>query len=503
MERRPPLAGGARLFDSLLGGVTAGIAAVWLLRLGAQAVRGTFATDECFHAYVAEFILQHHTLPARLPEFYSGLASYYPPVLHLAGALWAAVLGLPALHLLPIAFAGLTLAALLWGGAGVVPASARRWAVLLCLLNASLAIDAVRFYAEAPSTLLTIAAVVLTIRMQRGGGFGLPIATGVIAGMAVNAKITGWLLVPLLLAIALADVARGRRGEAVRPLIAAAVAIAIGLPWLIRNQVLFGSALYPAFVPDIDRALLALNQRHFSTPLPRFLLGIPPYLGIPMLLMLAAAVVMAFRARRFSMPEALLVFAVAGMLIVTLLPMAATRHLDLFVPVMALAACWIVSDALGSRAGARLAIEGALLVLALVGVVRIPDRRASVDEPAYLQRAFGEIAPRVPEGATILSLWTYDTFYYTRRPATWPNPWGATRITPIFEERDPDRFLAGLRQAHIDYMLVPRRIQPVAFNTANYPESFMNCVKELIGRRTVPVVWASDELMLLKVPAGP
>jgi len=489
--------------EPLLFAATAGVALAWLLRLGLQAAGGTFATDECFHAYAAESILARHALPARLPEFYSGLASYYPPVLHVAGALWAAVLGLPALHLLPIAFAGLTLLLLVGARVANVPPAAGRWAALLCILNVSLAIDAVRFYAEAPSTLLTLAAVLLMIRMDRGGGSGLAIATGVVVGLATNAKITGWLLVPLLLAIALADVARGRRGHAVRPLVAAGVAVAIGLPWLIRNQVLFGSALYPAFVPGIDRALLALNQQHFSTPLPRFLLGLLPYLGIPLLVMLAAAVVFAVRARRFAMSETLLVFAVLGMLIVALLPMAAARHLDLFVPVMALAAGWIVSDALGKRAGARLVIEAALLVLAMVAVARMPDRRASVDEPEYLQRAFAEITPRVPEGATILSLWTYDTFYYTRRPATWPNPWGAARLTPIFEERDPDHFLAGLREARIDFMLVPRRIQPVAFNTANYPESFMNCVKELIGRRTMPVVWASDELMLLKVPLEP
>jgi hypothetical protein len=288
-----------------------------------------------------------------------------------------------------------------------------------------------------------------------------------------------------------------------RPLVAAAVAVVIGLPWLIRNQVLFGSALYPAFVPGIDRGLLALNRQHFSTPLPRFLLGMLPFLGVPMLLMLAAAAFVVVRARRFGLPEALLAFAVLGMLVVALLPMAASRHLDLFVPVMALAACWIVSDALGARAAMRLAIEGALLVLALAAVVRMADRRASVDEPAYLQRAFSEIPSRMPEGATILSLWTYDTFYYTRRPATWPNPWGAARLAPAFEERDPDRFLADLQGARIDFMLVPRRIRPVAFNTANYPESFMNGVEALVKRRTLAVAWASDELLLVKLPPAP
>ena len=39
----------------------------------------------------------------------------------------------------------------------------------------------------------------------------------------------------------------------------------------------------------------------------------------------------------------------------------------------------------------------------------------------------------MPAGATVLSLWTYDTFYYSGRNATWPIPW--SRSADLF---DPD-----------------------------------------------------------------
>ena len=56
----------------------------------------------------------------------------------------------------------------------------------------------------------------------------------------------------------------------------------------------------------------------------------------------------------------------------------------------------------------------------------------------------------------MLSLWTYDTAYYSQRPATWPIPWGQKEHAfELFEERDPGRFLAKLDHYRIDYLLVP------------------------------------------------
>ena len=98
-----------------------------------------------------------------------------------------------------------------------------------------------------------------------------------------------------------------------------------------------------------------------------------------------------------------------------------------------------------------------------------------------------------------MSLWTYDTAYYTGRSATWPIPWGQpVSLTPIFEERDPGRLLAELRRRRIDYLLVPTYIRPVAFDGANYPESLQNGLEALQGSGAIEVVWQSRELLLIR-----
>src|SRR5262245_55794079 len=82
----PPAAAGraARWVPTLL---VALLAVAFIVRIGAQALRARFNTDECFHAYVAEWIAAHHRLPEVLPEFYSGFDYCYPPLLHILGAI--------------------------------------------------------------------------------------------------------------------------------------------------------------------------------------------------------------------------------------------------------------------------------------------------------------------------------------------------------------------------------------------------------------------------------
>ena len=78
------------------------LAALYLLRLVPQAAHARLYMDEPFHAHVAEWIAHHGALPRELPEFYSGLPYFYPPLLHLIAAGWVALLGgaaLPYLNL--------------------------------------------------------------------------------------------------------------------------------------------------------------------------------------------------------------------------------------------------------------------------------------------------------------------------------------------------------------------------------------------------------------------
>ena len=104
----------------------------------------------------------------------------------------------------------------------------------------------------------------------------------------------------------------------------------------------------------------------------------------------------------------------------------------------------------------------------------------------------------VPAGGTVLSRSTYDTFYYARRNATWPIPWGGTSgQIALFREQDPGRFLARLDQLRIGYLLVPRRPSGQVFTGANYPESFVSCVATLVDRGFLKVLWGSADQVLV------
>ncbi|MEK7329911.1 MAG: hypothetical protein AAB113_03830 [Candidatus Eisenbacteria bacterium] len=67
----------------------------------------------------------------------------------------------------------------------------------------------------------------------------------------------------------------------------------------------------------------------------------------------------------------------------------------------------------------------------------------------------------------------------------------------LFVERDPARFAETLDRLSLDYLLVPRSPPPPRFNGANYPESFVGCVIQLIGSGRLRVVWQSPEYALV------
>jgi hypothetical protein len=480
----------------LLG--TLAMVALAVVRMWSEARRGMFSSDECFHAYVSEWMLAHHRVPGVLPEFYSGFYYYYQPLLHLLGALWGALFGLAALHVLPVVFGAACPLVLLVAAPRRVPLAARCWAALLCVLNASLASYAVRFYVESLTTLLFIAAIVAFIEFDREPRARSAIALGGLIGLALLAKFSGAWLLGLIAIEALVAMLRRDRPRARWLALAAGIAIALDAPWLMRNQVLFGSALYPLFAPDLDRPLYALNRHTFSMAPAEFLRGIPAVLGPWISVVSLAAIVRALATRRFAFRERVLVFSLLAMLAMAWMPMAADRHLNVFLPGLTLVSAWSLAETLEKRRRLNHAIGALLIVAAIVSWTGARDDRFEADPSDELREALAAVAPRVPADDTILSLWTYDTFYYTRRNATWPIPWGQ-RVHPavLFTETDPARFLAQLDLCGIDALLVPREADAPNFDSANYPASFLQCVQTLVARGELRLEWQSATLALL------
>jgi hypothetical protein len=140
----------------------------------------------------------------------------------------------------------------------------------------------------------------------------------------------------------------------------------------------------------------------------------------------------------------------------------------------------------------------ALLVWGVVFVTRIHGLRSGLDASPADREVYRAVSGHVPEGGRVLSRSTYDTFYYARRPATWPIPWGGSAgQLELFTTADPERFLTVLDRDSIGYLIVPRRATGRRFNGANFPEGFIDCVSTLVERGRLVMLWNSDQTALL------
>lgn len=496
-----PTAGAAASPWSRLSGVAvAALAGALLYRLAAQAGRASLFSDECFHAYAAEWIAGHGRLPERLSEFYGGLWYSYPPLLHLIGAGWIKLAGVGGIVEINVILFALLLAVLAWMPIPGVAATPRRWAVLLCIANGWLATYAVGFFAEILISLLGLVAVLAVLRHHHSERTGDALLAGVATGLALLAKQTALMLPGLLLGLAGAALLMRRPARARGLLLATGVAIAIALPLFIRNAHLYGSPIYPALAPDVDRDLYRLYQMQSGYTLKTFLGDCLKAAGPYILAISVLALVVGAVRRRGGIVLALLALCATGVALGWLSPLHNARHLTPLIALVALLASILIHEALRSRPRLVAALEVALLVLASVSVLRLPDLRRGHNVPSFLRVAYDAARTTVPKDATILSLWTYDTFYYARRAATWPLAWGQRgRLVELFQEEDADRFLAILKREEIDYLLVPRWQAPAAFEGSNYNQSFVVCAARLIGEGKLRVVWKSQLLGLIQV----
>lgn len=478
----------------------AATASLMLVQLARQAARATLNNDECFHAHVARWIAAHGAVPERIPELYGGLFYSYPPLLHILGAGWVTLFGPASLPLMSVVLYGALLGALALVPVPGLPPTPRRWALWLVIANVALATYAVQFYAEILTCLMGALVALLVLRLAATRRVRDGLLLGAASGLAMLAKNTALLVPALLVAFVMAEAVARRRDGVRAGLWALGLALALAAPMLLRNQMLFGSAIYPGLARDVDPWLYQLNHGRFGRDLPIYLASVGRTLGAWVLGWGAVGGVVALATRRRDAVAGLLVCALLGIAVSPLSPLHEARHVMPLVAVIALAGAIILHHALRARALASSALEYGLAAIALIAVLTLGDRRAPYDVPPRLAEAYAAIAERVPAGRTVLSLWTYETFYHAGRPATWPIPWGQGTRSPaaLFRERDPGRFLAELDRLGIEWMLVPRAPDAGDFNGANYPESFMSCVMTLAQRGALRVAWGTPALVLVE-----
>ena len=120
----------------------AALAVFSLILLARNASHAVFATDECFHAHLARWIAEHHALPRVIPELYSGIPYFYPPLFHLVGAVSVAVAGVGSLPYLNVVLLGALAALLFFAPLDRESRTAQRWTLALLIGNTSILVGA-------------------------------------------------------------------------------------------------------------------------------------------------------------------------------------------------------------------------------------------------------------------------------------------------------------------------------------------------------------------------
>jgi len=469
-----------------------------LVALWREAAPAWLASDECFHAYLAEWIAAHASLPRTLPEFYSGLPYFYPPLLHLIGAAVVQLAGVHALRYLNVVLSGLLFLSLYAIPVPGLSRGARRCALLLCLASRSLALFAVRFYAETLATLLAAVVVLLLLRARTRPGFGNALLLGLAVGAALLAKQPAGVLPVLLALLAGIDLVRGRRDTARSMGIALAASLVVAIPYFVRNAMLFGGPSYPPIATPAQATLDAMNTRLFSLPAPMFYRNSLGFMGplVPWLALLA----LGYRVvrGRFDLVTGLLAATFAFILLAPWVPRFQPRHLNPVTAIQAVLGSIVLVEALAKHPRLLLAVQALLLVWGVVFVVRLGGLRTGVDATPEDREMYRAIAAQVPPEALVLSRATYDTWYYARRPATWPIPWGETAgQLELFTTRDPGAFLAAMDREKVGWLVVPRSGTGPSFTGVNYPQSFVDCVATLVGNGRLAMRWRSDRMALV------
>jgi hypothetical protein len=217
--------------------------------------------------------------------------------------------------------------------------------------------------------------------------------------------------------------------------------------------------------------------------------------------MALGALISAAVRRRGSLEIGLLGFCVALIVAAPLQPLLDPRHMLPVIVALAVLGSLIVADAASAHRRIVVAVDIVLLVTAGYFVVTLKNYRRYLDEPRDTDAVMQAVRSVVPEHETVLSLYTYDTFYHSKRPATWPIPWGQ-KVHPVemFLTADCDSVLMALRRHRIRYALVPTSPQGEAFDGANYPRPFITCMAELVQSGRILVPWHSKTAALVEVP---
>jgi hypothetical protein len=268
----------------------------------------------------------------------------------------------------------------------------------------------------------------------------------------------------------------------------------------VRNQLYYGSPIYPALAHNLHPLLYRLNQTAFTQPPGVYYWQMGHTIGAVAGAFVLVAATSVVARRSWGVEAGLLALCIALAAAAPLGPMLEPRHLlPATAAITVLSAILVARATLGRRWLTR-TIDVLAIALAIRAVAKTGNYRLNLDEPHELDAAFQAVRDHVPGDATVLTRYTYDVFYYTRRPSTWPIPYGQ-KDPPIemFLTADCDSVAGGLRRHGLRYVLAPTRPEGDGFKGTNFPRPFIRCMADLVEQGRLDTLWTSRSNVLLRL----
>jgi hypothetical protein len=466
---------------------------IWFsVRIAIYAGDTVLFTDECYHAFRSEQFA-HLDYPAAPKEVFSGYTDGQPPLFHTFGAVDFLLFGRPGLPYLNI-FIYLMLAgfALYFTARYVSPVAAA--CVALAMFSTDILPQmALRYYQEILTALVFSVSLLFLYFACNRDEWKYSIIAGILLGLFLLTKQTAVAVPPVLLAFWIYFLIRKNWLKAKQFLVLGVIAVAIWSPHLYRQYAATGTPFFPAIIPSgvFNEDFIKLQNETWLKPVSVVVDKAVSSLGTVILILGAAGLIYALwrwfkRDAGYGLVAVTLVF---GLAVFIFSGSDDDRRYLQFVPALCFLGVLAVDSAL-VKLNYKTAMYAVFLIVAIVAVVKVagvPNYRLAFNIDPTLKKAQEYIRddkdPGIPKDSQVFSVWTYSTYYYSGRNATWPQL-APNAPCDLFYVQTPDEFLNKCITRGIDYILVDYlKVQPEGqINSVIYPYQFMKCLIELERR---------------------
>jgi len=482
--------------------------AFYFFKLLTFTINARLISDETLYAHIAQTIYHDKALPRMLPELYGGLlVSEYPPLFSIMGAAIYSILGINGFYLANIILLALLLASMFLL---VRDYFSEDIALLACLFLVSAPMTAqlsLYFLGEMLTAFLAFLFFVTLYLYLASPKLRYSILTGLLLGLLVLTKQSGILYQTFCLAGLIWFAIKQDKQRVKGLTLAIALSIAVSFRYFLSNiesvkgfiEITFPN-LTPILGGKADEMDRLINSVWY---VPKWILSFSIVREFGWVLIVSFIITVFYFIRRWREARGYLIFLLlfVFLFIFSFISSAVTsRH---FLPLAGLVSLLgaISICSLVKKDTYRIGIAIIVLISNVYSTLSMPDYRASYTLSPVLAEPLRFLKEKTPPDSTILSCWTYATFFYTGRNATWPlsSRMAPNSPTELFYEKDLSKFYSLLNKYKIDYILIDKSKIGKEFNSFNYPESMIENLKGLIKNGQSRIVYDARYFTIVEI----